>query len=174
MPQHPADDGRYGLAPLAEADRQPVIDILNHYIETSFAAFPRSAVPYQFFDAFLKAAETHPSAVARDAQGRVAGFGLLRPYSFADSFAATAEFSCFLHPDHTRRGLGGLILERLGAQAAARGIRTMVAQISSPNQASLDFHAAHGFAVSGRLKGVGRKFDQDFDVIWMQKPLARA
>ena len=174
MPTQSADSGRYCLTPLAEADRQPVIDILNHYIETSFAAFPRSKVSYQFFDPFLKAAETHPSAAARDDCGQVAGFGLLRPFHFADSFAATAEFSCFLHPDHTRRGLGGLILDRLCAQAASRGILWVVAQISSPNQASLDFHAAHGFEPSGRLRGVGRKFDQEFDVIFMQKPLARA
>ncbi len=169
-----AAGGRYRLAPLAEADRQPVIDILNHYIETSFAAFPRSKVPYQFFAPFLKAAESHPSATARTENGQVAGFGLLRPFHFADSFAATAEFSCFLHPDHTRQGLGGLILDHLCAEAEKRGIRTVLAQISSPNQASLDFHARHGFRQSGRLAGVGNKFDQDFDVIFMQKSLAGA
>lgn len=174
MPSQATTDGGYRLAPLAEADRQPVIDILNHYIETSFAAFPRSKVPYQFFEPFLKVAETHPTAVARAGGGQVAGFGMLRPFHFADSFAATAEFSCFLHPDHTRQGLGGLILDHLCAQALARGIRTVVAQISSPNQASLDFHARHGFVQSGRLAGVGHKFDQDFDVIFMQKTLARA
>ncbi len=173
MPSPATPGGGFHLAPLAESDRQPVIDILNHYIATSFAAFPRSQVPYQFFEPFLKVAETHPTAVARAGDGQVAGFGLLRPFHFADSFAATAEFSCFLHPDHTRQGLGGLILDHLCAQALARGIRTLVAQISSPNQASLDFHAGHGFVQSGRLTGVGHKFDQDFDLIFMQKTLAR-
>ncbi len=164
----------YDLAPMTQADAQPVMDILNHYIETGFAAFPQRRLPHEFFAALLQAARSHPSLVARDRSGQLAGFGLLRPFHFADSLAATAEFSCFLHPGHTRKGLGGLILERLCQEAAGRGIRQIVAEISSLNQPSLDFHAAHGFATCGRLKSVGRKLDQDFDVILMQRSLAGA
>lgn len=164
----------YTIAPLTPADREPVIDLLNHYIEHSFAAFPLRPLPYAFFEMVFKSADTYPVLVARDAAGALAGFGMLRPYHFADSFAATAEIGYFLAPEHTRRGLGSLMLQRLTQAGAAKGITQILAQISSRNQPSLDFHARHGFVECARFKGIGRKFDQDFDVIWMQKPVEAA
>lgn len=173
MGQNPQPES-YTIAPLTPADREPAIDLLNHYIAGSFAAFPLRPMPYPFFDMLLKAAETHPALTARDPAGVFAGFGMLRPYHFAESFAATAEISYFLAPEHTRRGLGGLLLARLEAAARAMGVNQILAQISSLNQPSLDFHARHGFAQCGRLKGIGRKFGRDFDVIWMQKAVEAA
>lgn len=166
--------GSYRVEAMTAADREPVIDLLNHYVVGSFAAFPLRPMPYAFFDLFLRAAETHPALTARAVDGAFAGFAMLRPYHFAESFAATAEISYFLAPEHTRRGLGSLLLDRLGAAGAAMGVTRLLAQISSLNQPSLDFHARHGFVQSGRLAGIGRKFDRDFDVIWMQKAVEAA
>jgi phosphinothricin acetyltransferase len=48
-------------------------------------------------------------------------------------------------------------------------VETILASISSRNEGSLRFHRKHGFRECGCFEGVGRKFDQDFDVVWMQK-----
>lgn len=44
---------KYDMVPMSPEDRETVINIFNHYIENSFAAYPERKVPYEFFDLFL-------------------------------------------------------------------------------------------------------------------------
>jgi phosphinothricin acetyltransferase len=78
----------------------------------------------------------------------------------------------FLAPEHTRKGIGGMILATLIREACQQGIDRVLASISSLNPDSLAFHAKKGFEEVGRLNGIGRKFDRDFDVVYMQRILA--
>ena len=57
----------------------------------------------------------------------------------------------------------------LESEARQRGIDTILANISSHNEQSLAFHAGHGFTECGRFRRAGRKFEKDFDIVWMQK-----
>ena len=77
----------------------------------------------------------------------------------------------FLKPDHTRKGLGARILNEFTHQAQSMGADTLLACISSLNLASIRFHQKQGFKECGRLARIGRKFEQDFDVVWMQKQM---
>lgn len=161
----------YLLVPLAEAHRRPVIDIFNHYVSHSFAAFPEEPVGYGFFDRLREMARGYPALAAVDQDGQVAGFGFLRAYHPASSFRRTAELTYFIGPAHCRRGLGSLLLERLLAGAAALSIDSLLAAVSSRNEASLAFHLKHGFVECGRFNRVGRKLGADFDVVWLQRQL---
>lgn len=157
------------FAPLSESDREPVIDLFNYYIENSFAAYPELPVPYGFFDLFLGATKEYPSVVARDREGKLAGFGMLRSYNSMTAFARTAEISYFLRPDWTGRGLGTQILQQLETEGKARGIATILAGISSKNEGSIRFHKKNGFEECGLFRDVGRKKGVLFDTVWMQK-----
>ncbi len=160
------------IEPMAEGHRTGVIDIFNHYISNSFAAYPENEVPYSFFDQILAMCKGYPGVVARDPMDRIVGFGMLRPFHFASTFKRTGEISYFLHPDVMRQGLGTQILNRIVQEAGKMGIDAIVASVSSLNVESLNFHKKHGFVECGRLKAVGRKFGKDFDVVWMQKHLS--
>ncbi len=162
----------YTLDPWGEADRRGVIDIFNHYITRSLAAFPDDMVDYDFFDVLLKVSANYPAVAVRGEHGETVGFAFLRPFHPAGTFRRTAEVAWFVHPDHTRRGLGSRMLDYLVRESWSAGITIMVASISSLNEPSLHFHRKHGFREVGRLSGIGRKFDQDFDVVIMQKDLA--
>jgi L-amino acid N-acyltransferase YncA len=157
----------YHFEPLSEAHRQPVIDLFNHYIAHSHAAFPEVPVSYGFFTRFLEMTSGYPAIVAKEAFEKVVGFAFLRPYHFAETFGRTAEITYFILPDHTRRGLGTALLEQLVRAARTMEIDSILASISSRNQASLHFHLRQGFKECGRFPRVGRKFGEDFDVIWM-------
>jgi phosphinothricin acetyltransferase len=110
----------------------------------------------------------YPNAVAHE-NGKVVGFGGLRAYSPMSTFGHTAEVSYFLSPDCTSKGLGSLMLNHFIKQAREKKIETLLASISSLNEASLAFHKKHGFAECGLLKKIGRKNGVDFDVVYMQK-----
>ncbi len=159
----------YGFETLSERHREPVIDIFNGFIVGGFAAYPEEKVDYGFFDRLLEMARGYPAVAATDRDGRVVGFGMLRPYHFASTFRRTAEVSYFLIPECTRQGIGTMMLKMFLAEAKRMGIDTVLASISSRNRESIGFHEKHGFRECGRFRRVGRKFGKDFDVVWMQK-----
>jgi L-amino acid N-acyltransferase YncA len=51
-------------------------------------------------------------------------------------------------------------------------VDTILASISSRNDGSIRFHKKNGFRECGRFRRVGRKFGQDFDIVWMQLRLS--
>jgi len=157
------------LIPLSADHREAVVDIFNHYVEQSFAAYPERPLPYQAFDMLLKMCEGYPSIVAKDEAGQVAGFGMLRAYNPLPAFSQTAEISYFIKPECTGQGIGKMMLEHLVCEGRKRGITTILASISALNEGSIRFHAKNGFAECGRFRQVGKKKGQVFDVVWMQR-----
>ncbi len=159
----------FSLQPVSEGDGMAVIDIFNHYVQNTFAAYPEAPVPYPFFGLFGKMAEGYPFLAAKDDEGQLLGFGLLRPHNPMPAFARTAEITYFIAPEYTRRGIGGAMLKKLAAGGRERGITSILASISSLNAGSIAFHKKHGFVECGRFLGIGRKWGQQFDVVWMQR-----
>ncbi|MEW5735656.1 MAG: N-acetyltransferase family protein [Thermodesulfobacteriota bacterium] len=161
----------YAVKPLVREDGEAVLDIFNHYVENSFAAYPESRLPYQAFEAFLAMCKGYPSGSVTDRSGKVVGFGMLRAFHPAPVFLQTAELTCFLHPDHTGKGIGRMLLYVLERGGREMGVRNLLAGISSRNPGSIRFHEKNGFSECGRVKNAGRKHGLDFDVVWMQKVL---
>jgi L-amino acid N-acyltransferase YncA len=159
----------FSLGPVSREDGKDIIEIFNHYIEHSFAAYPESKVPDQFFDIFLDISQRYPFLVAKDSRGKVLGFGMLRPHNQIPTFSMAAELTCFISPEYTSKGIGSQILYCLMKEAKERGITTILASISSLNAQSLAFHGKNGFVECGRFRQVGKKKGQEFDEIWMQK-----
>lgn len=159
----------FRLEPVSIGDGEAIIDIYNHYVENSFAAYPEDRVPYEFFNLFLSMAEGYPFLVAKNHEGRALGFAMLRPHNPIPSFSKSADITYFIAPEHTNQGIGKAMQIRLINDAREKGITSILASISSLNTKSLNFHTKQGFQECGRFQKVGRKWGQDFDVIWMQK-----
>jgi len=92
---------KYEFSPISPEDREAVIDTFNYYIENSFAAYPETRVPYEFFDFFLQAISGYPNAVVKDENKKLLGFCMLRPHSPMPTFSGTAEISYFIRPEYT-------------------------------------------------------------------------
>jgi len=161
----------YSIGPLTAEDRIPVMEIFNHYIENSFAAYPETRLPEQAFDMLLQLSKGYPAGTARDRQGNVVGFGMLRAHHPMPVFSRTAEAAYFIHPEHTGKGLGSLLLAHLEQGAAEKGVTSILASISSLNPGSVNFHLKNGFFECGRFRNVGIKMGREFDTVWMQKML---
>jgi len=160
---------QYMFGPIGLSDQKAVIDLFNHYIEHSFAAYPEHKVPYEFFNMFLGMCKDYPSVTVKDDEGMLAGFGMLRYHNPIPAFSHTAEITYFIRPELTGKGLGTQMLEYLIAEGKKRGISNILASISSLNEGSIRFHQKHGFTECGRFREVARKKSTFFDVVWMQK-----
>lgn len=157
------------LVPFEEKHRKPVIDLFNHYVLEGFAAYPENPLPYEAFDLFRKMTAGYPAYAAETEDGTVVGFGFLHAHNPMSTFGHVAELSYFISPESCRKGIGSKLLDRLLADARSRGITNVLASISAANDASLAFHARHGFTECGRFKGVLKKKGAEMDVVWMQK-----
>ena len=157
---------RYQIREAEDRDAEQVTRIFNYYVQHSFGAYPEEPVPVTFF-AFLREG-AHAFPVIENEVG-VIGFGILKPFFPFSTFKDTGSVTYFIAPEYTRSGLGTLLLNTLIDAARERGLHILVASISSRNPQSLNFHKKHGFRECGRLEGVGMKFGERFDVVWMQR-----
>jgi len=156
------------IRPVKEGDREPVVSIFNHYIRESHAAFPDQPVGPGFFNVMIHGA--HASYVAEE-RGRVVGFAILRPFLAFPAFSGTAAVTFFILPSHVRQGLGTRLMGAMTEDARRLGIHTLVAQISSRNGGSIDFHEKQGFRECGRIPDAGNKFGESFDLVLMRRTL---
>jgi phosphinothricin acetyltransferase len=161
----------YSFEDMSDKHREAVVDIYNHFVENSFAAYPDQPFGYEIFDYFSNMSEGYPAVVVKDGQGMVVGFAFMSPFHSVGTFRRTAVISYFILPEHTRKGVGREILNRFESGCRDLGVELILAHVSSLNEDSLMFHRANGFEESGRLRGVGTKFGKDFDVVWFQKRL---
>ena len=159
----------YHIRRFKNGDGEQVIDIFNYYIINGFAAFSEEVVNYRAIKILKEMTAGFPFMVIEAESGKLGGFAFMRPYHRADTFKRTAEITYFILPDYTRKGLGEQLLNRLTTEAKKRSVDSILASISSHNEPSIRFHEKNGFVRCGRFESIGKKFGQDFDVIWMQK-----
>lgn len=153
--------------------QKSIMKIFNYYIENSTSAFPPSALPEQFFGMLLEKSKGFPAYSIIDSENdEVLGFCILSAYNPFSTFKETATISYFISKEHVGKGIGTQCLKKLEAEALQLGIKHILAEISSENQGSLDFHSKHSFKVCGTLRNIGYKLDRQFDVIYMQKDLS--
>ena len=113
----------YSIRPISNEDRESIMDIFNHYVENSFAAYPENKLPYQAFDMLLQMSKGYPTGSIYDRNGKIVGFGMLRTHNPMPTFSQTAEVTYFIHPEYTGKGLGKMLLGSLEKGAAEKGIR---------------------------------------------------
>ena len=159
----------YTFKKLSIEDCDAVLEIMNYFIENSYAAYNQNRIGPEVYERFYNMARGYPALTVRDESDKIIGFGFLHPYHPADTFIHTAEITYFIMPEHTHSGLGTRLLDHFTSEARKKGITTILASISSLNDQSLKFHRKHGFIECGRFKQIGLKNGTEFDMVWMQK-----
>lgn len=158
----------YTIRKATANDGPGVVRVFNYFAENSLAAYLAHPVGEDFFFEMRGRAAGYPFYVVELA-AELVGFAYLHPYHPAPAFRRTGLVTYFILPDHTGRGLGTRLLAILVRDALNMGVDNLLAHIASVNEGSLRFHEKHGFRRCGRFEQIGSKWDQDFDVVWMQR-----
>ena len=111
----------------------------------------------------------HRLLVADD-QGQVVGYASTSRWRPKPAYDTTVESSVYVHPDLVGRGIGRQLYTALFEAIAGEDVRTIVAGVALPNDASVGLHERCGFVPVGVFREVGRKFDRLWDVAWFQRP----
>ncbi len=109
---------------------------------------------------------------AAEIEGLVAGYAYAGPYRARPAYKWSVEDSIYVAPVMHRKGIGGLLLDRLIAESERRGFRQMIAVIGDSAQAaSIAVHERAGFRHIGILRSVGFKHGKWLDTVLMQRAL---
>lgn len=106
-----------------------------------------------------------------EAEGQVIGLATWFQFRKGPGYAHSAEHTIVLAPEAQGRGAGRALMAALEDHARGRGIHVMVAGVTGENARGVAFHLALGYAETGRLPQVGRKFGRWMDLVLMQKIL---
>lgn len=159
----------FSIRRVRESDAMKIIGIFNHYVTTSFAAYPIETMSHKFFDRLRYLTCGTSFYVAERDATEVVGFGLLKEHHHSAAFCCVAEVAYFIAPDYVQRGLGTMLMDVLIDDAKKLDIGSLLASISSLDESTIEFHRKRGFAECGRFRKIGKKFGKEFDVVWMQK-----
>jgi phosphinothricin acetyltransferase len=157
----------------APADAAACAAIYAPWVAGSTASFelvaPDSAEIARRFGALREVG--YPVLVA-EIDARVVGYAYAGMFRARPAYRHTVEHSVYVDSAAQGRGIGRGLLQTLIAACASRGFRRMIGVVADPAQArSVDFHRALGFVEAGLLRGVGRKFDRDLDILLLQREL---
>lgn len=164
---------RVTVRPSLEDDVPAIARIYGGHVRTGLASF--EIVPPSLQEMArrrLDALKRGMPHLVAEIEGAVVGYAYAGPYRPRPGYRFTVEDSIYIHPDHTRKGIGRLLLGALIDACAERGYRQMVAIIGdSGNLPSIGLHQAFGFERSGVLRSVGFKFGRWVDTVLMQRAL---
>lgn len=159
------------VRPALPADIRAINAIYNHYVRTSTCTWHLTEETDEGRAAWLRhRGPAHPALVI-EKEGKVVGWGSLSAYNTRQGWSATVEDSIFIDHGHHGQGLGRQMLRELLRQADAIGHTSVIARISGEQTPSLRLHASLGFEQAGLLRGVGHKFGQKLDCVYMLKSL---
>lgn len=149
--------------------------IFNHAVRETFSIWSESETNVDLRRTWMAArrAAGFPVIVAVDPArpDDVLGYGSFGTFRDFPGYVKTVEHSVYIAPAAQRQGIGKSVLAELVKRAKAKGLEAMVGGIDSANAGSIALHEQAGFEVQGNLKGVGRKFGKQLDLVFMVKAL---
>lgn len=109
--------------------------------------------------------------VVLEQDARVVGYAYGGSFKAREAYRWSCEVSVYVEQGQTGRGAGRSLYEALFHRLADRGLRTAVAGMTVPNEASVALHRSLGFEPVGTYWRIGYKLGRWRDVTWMQRPI---
>ncbi len=151
---------------MEENDKEKMLLIFNYFVRESYAAYCDFELNIQMFNKIFD--QTKVVLIA-ETEEQIIGNGFVSKYNPFPNFCKTGVLTYFILPEYTGKGIGSMILNKLIKKGQEMGINNYLANISSHNSQSINFHLKHGFKQVGKFESIGSKFGKSVDIIWMQK-----
>ena len=134
----------------------------------------------EFVRRIKKTLTEYPYLVAED-DGRIAGYAYAGAVRTRAAYKHAVEMSVYLDKPYQGKGTGRLLYRRLEELLVRQNVFTAYACITASareddayvTDASIYFHEKAGYSHVGRFNLCGYKFGKWYDVVWMEKRLAR-
>lgn len=161
---------------VALEDAGELLEIYAPYVEKTAISFeyevPKEA---EFRERIRSISARYPYLKAVENE-KILGYAYANTFKDRAAYDWSVETTIYVREDCRRMGAGRILYEALEKELIRRGIKNMNACIASPsapsrylNDDSYHFHSRMGFSLVGRFHKSGYKFNEWFDMIWMEK-----
>lgn len=163
---------------VALEDAPELLAIYSYYVQKTAITFEWETPSLEEFERRISATlERYPYIVVL-LDGKITGYAYVGPFHARRAYDWAVETSIYLDCTARGRGLGKSLYQKLEEILRRMGILNMYACVASPKKdgpyltsASEGFHARLGFRTVGRFNECGFKFNEWFDMVWMEKTL---
>lgn len=156
----------------AERRDLPAITALyNHFVETTIVNFDIDPFTVEEREAWFSqfALTGRRRLFVAEKGGRFAGYAGSLKHKEKRAYETTVEATIYVDPAAARSGVGRALYAALFKALETEDVRSIVAGVALPNEASVAFHRAFGFTDIGVFHEVGRKFGAYHNVLWMER-----
>ena len=157
-------------------DAERLSEIYSYYVLNTAVSFEYEAPSAEEFRKRIEKTIAKFPYLVCEKEGKVVGYVYAGEYSVRDAYAWTATTSIYLDKDYRRQGIGSMLYKEIEQRLKDLGIVNLLAGAAYLEEEdeylthdSYNFHTRVGYTKVAHLKGVGKKYDRWYDLIWMQK-----
>ena len=160
----------------SEEDAQELLEIYRPYVEDTAITF-EYAVPSleEFTERIRSTKQKYPYLVAVYDK-EIVGYCYAGPFKERAAYDWAVEMSIYVKMDKKRLGIGRKLYEELEKILKKQGILNVNACIACPKpdntnltMDSIYFHEKSGYKMVGKFHDCGYKYNQWYDMVWMEK-----
>lgn len=157
-------------------DCKELLEIYSYYVKNTAISFEYDVpLEEEFTDRIKNISRKYPYLVAIK-DGKIVGYAYANTFKNRRAYDYSVETTIYIDRNFHHQGIGKKLYTELEKELKEMKIRNMYACIAfteNENQYltndSKKFHQAMGFELVGTFHKTGLKFDQWFDMIWMEK-----
>ena len=166
------------IRPVQISDAPRLVEIYAPYILEKAVSFEYKVPTVEEFTQRIKTiTQKYPYLVCTEGD-KIIGYVYADTYSSREAYNWTVTTSIYVDKDYRRNGAGTLLYEALEEKLKAQGIVNLLAGVAYCEKEdehlshdSSKFHLKKGYTEVAHMKGVGKKFDKWYDLIWYQKKI---
>ena len=150
-------------------DASAITGIYNHYVRHSYATMEYDPVEETVYEKKIQTAQNsgHSWLVAEE-EKEIIGYAYSGAWNPRDGYKHTCEVSVYISHTVTTKGWGTKLYTELFDRLKNGGMKTIIAVIGLPNEASVALHEKFGMKKVAHFPKMGIKFDQWQDVGYWQ------
>ena len=159
-----------------ETDAKDLLAIYATYVEHTAITFEYDVPSIEEFRSRIKDISSFYPYLVAEEDGVILGYAYASSFHPRAAYAWSAEVTIYLKPDTYGKGLGSQLYEQLEVYLVQMGITNINACIATTSKetpyltnGSRYFHEKKGYQLVGTFHKSGYKFNQWFDMIWMEK-----
>ena len=170
------------IAKIEDADK--LLKIYSYYVTNTAISFEWTVPSLQdFSERIANTLKKYPYIVAeinQNNQKKIIGYAYAGAFKTRTAYDWSVETSIYVDKDFRHCGVGKLLLERLEQLLQKQNflnVNACIAFTEKENEYltndSYKFHQKMGYTLVGTFHKCGYKFDQWFDMIWMEKIIGK-
>jgi L-amino acid N-acyltransferase len=151
-----------------KSDLKTINDIYNYYVLNSTCTYQTEEETLENrMEWFENHNSDYPVIVAK-IESEIAGWASISRFHPRKAYTPTVENSIYIKNEHRNKGIGKILLSEIIDRTKRLGYHSIIAKISSDQEASIKLHSKFGFIKVAHLKEVGFKFNNWLDILYMQ------